>query len=270
MIVCVPVAARSKSCITTLVLKKRQTLARTHWARKKLVLLVLPLQKPQCHNRLRLIRQRQYLPRHSTGTGYRASTPTRRGFLLAYTPWQDTGQSPAGQEPPAQEPGPELPGQRPPPRQRQSAPTCLQKDHHANRLRALWQQYPLHSLAQYPYVAASHNRPNKPCQNMHGLGPRKASGQAHASSAHHGPHLKLAARNTQNITPVTLPANGCAGYCTGRNSIVTAPSFASAGMGGGTPLCRNLGLRSGKHRHAGFKPLAYISNIHARLQKQQQ
>ena len=105
---------------------------------------------------------------------------------------------------------------------------------------------------------------------MHGLGPRKARGQAHTSSAHHGPHLKLAARNTQNITPVTLPANGCAGYCTGRNSIVTAPSFASAGMGGGTPLCGNLGLRSGKHRHAGFKPLAYISNIHARLQKQQQ
>ena len=115
-------------------------------------------------------------------------------------------------------------------------------------------------------MTASHNRPNKPCQNMHGLGPRKASGQTHARCSHHGPHLKLTARYAQNIAPVTLPAPGFAG-CS-KTSIVTVPFIASTGAGGGTTLCRNLCLRPDKHRHTGFKPFAYISNIHTRLQKQ--
>ena len=133
-------------------------------------------------------------PQHgSSGQGFHTSKPTRPCFLLACILWQDTRLSPAGQARLVQGPEPEPQGQRPPLRQRQSAPTCLQTVRRARKPRAPWQQCPSYSLTPHPHMAASHEGPGQPGHKMNRLGPCQPGRKAQASHAQHGPHLKLAA-----------------------------------------------------------------------------
>ena len=148
-----------------------------------------------------------FQPQRSSAQAYHASTPIQPGFLQACTWRQGTRQSPEEQEPPAPERAPEPRGQRPPPRQKQSAATCLQMRRNAHMRSAQSQQiFSLNSLAPNPYVTACHQGPGKARQQMQRLWPGQAGGQTHPCHAQHGPNLQLALRNAQYISLVAPAA----------------------------------------------------------------